>query len=145
MLNKHYAGESTGLLVELRINGSFSSNLIELDSRLDTGLLVGATTAEYHYARIMREYCLRYAGECVFCFYYAGCKQNHTPTPVVVRENSGWTWERHVGAMIPKKALRKQKIQHPSKFWDDQLILSKKCKDPNESIGKIYRVNLLVL
>ena len=38
-----------------------------------------------------------------------------------------------------KKLYKKSKIQHPCKFWDENNIFSKRYKDQNDRIGKIYR------
>ena len=38
-----------------------------------------------------------------------------------------------------KKTLKNQKTQHPSKFWENKIMFSKRYKDQNDRIGKIYR------
>ena len=46
-----------------------------------------------------------------------------------------------IGLDIPcwQKTLNNPRIQHPSKFWDENWIFSKKCKDQNDRNAKIYR------
>ena len=56
-------------------------------------------------------------------------------------DTDGQKWTRFDSGGIEKlkQLLENQKRQHPSKFWDEKIMFSKKYKDQNDRIGKTYR------